>query len=174
MNKKKIFERRKKRNQSKHIGPFSLSKTFQKKISKQTCLDLTYYLGSSKKVNYKFWTLFTKATLKIPKNHLISVSLAFVQIVFKYLSKFQDKPMDVFYLKLGRSPSNFRMLWNVQVTKIIKWSIYLICHCSIIGNILPLLKMQIQSLQNSYQTVWLASKFDKLYNDTNFIKFWNV
>ena len=84
VNQKKLLQREERKEIKQTIGPFSLSRTFQNKISKQNKLILLPYCpGSSKNYFDNFWISNKRGFSIVQMKYLIAIRLLSFQMELK-------------------------------------------------------------------------------------------
>ena len=117
----------------------------------------------------KFWHGYHCYNCNYAKHINMAYSFSISKNAFKMFPKPKTRVMVGYYISQAFNPYLVHIFLNCVFAPNI-WT----TNCSIIGIILPLIKVQIKPFQISKKMLWSASKLNKLSNHINFTFFWNV
>ena len=123
--------------------------------------------GSSKNKFYTSLTWLQLPLYKMCKIHLYVTFSSYLKNAFQNVSKTKTRVMASFYIAQALNPYLDHTFWKCIIVQIIGNTF-----CSIIGIILPLIKVQIKLFKNPKPMVCWACKFHKFSSNTNFTYFW--
>ena len=167
VNQKKLLKREERKEIKQTIGPFSLSRTFQKKVYKQNKLCCFHICpGSSKNDFDNFWISNKKGFSIVQMKSIIGIHLLPFPNGFEIILKLQNKHMESFPIKLGNQQYTLDHFLKWLSTPNNCFAKYYLNRHHLAFN-----QMHLKVFRNSKPIVWLDAILNKFYNNTNFIIF---